>query len=87
MPLAAGVRGILLSMVRRQPKWIPYFLCYTWFNYTAMVGALLGGRRRARRDAPDTDRAPERSEERSSRGADRHTGRGTRHGASTLEGP
>jgi glycosyltransferase involved in cell wall biosynthesis len=54
MPLAAGMRGILLSVVRRQPKWIPYFLCYAWFNYTAMAGALVrGGRRRAGLVAPD----------------------------------
>jgi glycosyltransferase involved in cell wall biosynthesis len=46
MPLAAGVRGILLSVVRLQLKWIPYYVCYSWFNYTAMLGGLLRGRRR-----------------------------------------
>jgi glycosyltransferase involved in cell wall biosynthesis len=51
LPLAAGVRGTLLSLVRLQPKWIPYYACYTWFNYTAMLGELRrgrGGRRVAR---------------------------------------
>jgi glycosyltransferase involved in cell wall biosynthesis len=48
MPLAGGLRGIALSLVRRQPKWVPYYLCYTFFNYTAMLGELLAGRARGR---------------------------------------
>jgi glycosyltransferase involved in cell wall biosynthesis len=51
LPLFAGARGIALSLVRLQPRWVPYYACYTWFNYTAMVGALVRGRR-ARRVAP-----------------------------------
>ena len=49
MPLAAALRGIALSLVRRQPKWVPYYLCYAFFNYTAMLRELLGGRARGRR--------------------------------------
>jgi len=36
LPLAAGIRGILLSLWRREPRWIPYYLCFTAFNYVAM---------------------------------------------------
>jgi glycosyltransferase involved in cell wall biosynthesis len=49
MPLAGGLRGIGLSLLRRQPKWVPYYLCYAFFNYTAMLGQLLRGRGRGRR--------------------------------------
>ncbi len=38
LPLAAGVRGVVLSLVRLQPRWIPYYLCFTAFNYAGMVG-------------------------------------------------
>ena len=48
MPLAGGLRGIGLSLVRRQPKWVPYYVCYAFFNYTAMFGELLRGRERGR---------------------------------------
>jgi glycosyltransferase involved in cell wall biosynthesis len=48
MPLAGGLRGIGLSLLRRQPKWVPYYLCYAFFNYTAMLGELLRGRGRRR---------------------------------------
>jgi hypothetical protein len=44
LPLAAGLRGTVLSLVRLQPKWVPYYACYTWFNYTAMLGELVRGR-------------------------------------------
>ena len=44
LPLAAGVRGIGLSLVRLQPRWIPYYVAFTVFNYTAMLREL------ARRD-------------------------------------
>jgi len=49
MPLAAALLGIALSLVRRQPKWVPYYLCYAFFNYTATLRELLGGRGRERR--------------------------------------
>jgi glycosyltransferase involved in cell wall biosynthesis len=41
LPLAAGVRGIGLSLAKGKPKWIPYFLCFSVFNYVAMVGELV----------------------------------------------
>ena len=48
MPLAGGLRGIGLSLLRRQPRWVAYYLCYAFFNYTAMLGELLRGRGRRR---------------------------------------
>lgn len=41
LPLAAAVRGITLSLVGRQPRWIPYYLCYLGFNYVGVVRRLL----------------------------------------------
>lgn len=49
LPGAAALRGIVLSLVRRAPRWIPYYVCYGAFNYTAMVGELL---RREKRQGP-----------------------------------
>ncbi|MEA2218602.1 MAG: hypothetical protein QOJ35_1228 [Solirubrobacteraceae bacterium] len=40
LPLAAGVRGIVLSLVRLQPQWVPYFVCYCVFNYAGMARQL-----------------------------------------------
>jgi glycosyltransferase involved in cell wall biosynthesis len=40
LPLAAAVRGILLSLARLQPRWIPYYLAYMVFNYVGMAGGL-----------------------------------------------
>jgi glycosyltransferase involved in cell wall biosynthesis len=40
LPLAAGVRGSLLSLVRLQPWWIPYYACFVLFNYTGLVREL-----------------------------------------------
>jgi glycosyltransferase involved in cell wall biosynthesis len=37
LPLAAGVRGALLSLVRRQPRWIPYYACFVLFNYVGVL--------------------------------------------------
>jgi glycosyltransferase involved in cell wall biosynthesis len=48
LPLAAGIRGIALSLVRRQPSWTLYYACFTVFNYVAMLAEL--GRR------PDEER-------------------------------
>jgi glycosyltransferase involved in cell wall biosynthesis len=36
MPLAGSIRGVLLSLVRLQPRWIPYYLAYLVYNYLAM---------------------------------------------------
>lgn len=43
LPLAAGMRGMALSLVRRQPSWTLYYACFTVFNYVAMLAEL--GRR------------------------------------------
>ena len=40
LPLAGGLRGIAVSLVRLQPKWIPYFLDYMIYNYASMPGGL-----------------------------------------------
>src|SRR3954454_8246350 len=40
LPLAAGVRGSLLSLVRRQPRWIPYYACFVVFNYAGLFREL-----------------------------------------------
>ena len=40
LPLAAGVRGIGLSIVRLQPQWIPYYVCYCVFNYVGIARQL-----------------------------------------------
>lgn len=37
LPLAAGVRGALLSLLRRQPRWIPYYACFVLFNYVGLL--------------------------------------------------
>ena len=41
LPGVAAVRGILLSIVRLQPRWIPYYLAFAAGNYVAMAGELL----------------------------------------------
>ena len=46
LPLAASIRGIGLTLVRRRPIWIPYYLCYLIFNYVGLFQAAT--RRRAR---------------------------------------
>jgi len=45
LPGAAAVRGIGLSVVRRQPRWIPYYLAFAIGNYAAMFRELLRRRR------------------------------------------
>ncbi len=37
MPLAAGVRGVVLSLLRGQPRWLPYYACFVVFNYIGLV--------------------------------------------------
>jgi glycosyltransferase involved in cell wall biosynthesis len=49
LPAAAAVRGILLSLVRRQPQWIPYYLAYAVYNYLAIGSELAGQAKRSRR--------------------------------------
>jgi hypothetical protein len=40
IPLAGTVRGILLSLRRLQPVWIPYYVSYFIYNYIGIVGGL-----------------------------------------------
>jgi hypothetical protein len=40
MPLAAGIRGIALSVARFQPQWIPYFVCFVAYNYRGLISEL-----------------------------------------------
>ena len=46
LPAAAAARGILLSLVRLQPRWVPYYLAYAAYNYLSMGQELLATRRR-----------------------------------------
>ena len=41
LPLAAGSRGIALSVARRRPKWIPYYGAFVVWNYKGMLEELL----------------------------------------------
>jgi glycosyltransferase involved in cell wall biosynthesis len=41
LPLAAGMRGIVLTTLRGAPKWIPYYLAFVLFNYVGMAAILL----------------------------------------------
>ena len=40
VPFAAAVRGVVLSLGRRQPRWILYYACFLFFNYVGLLGAL-----------------------------------------------
>jgi glycosyltransferase involved in cell wall biosynthesis len=33
LPLLAAARGIALSVVRGEPRWIGYYVAYCWYNY------------------------------------------------------
>ena len=46
LPFAAGLRGIALSLVRREPIWVPYFALFTLFNYVGIASHVRGRRRR-----------------------------------------
>ncbi len=40
IPAAGSLRGILLSLRHWEPKWIPYYIAYFFYNYAAMPGGL-----------------------------------------------
>lgn len=40
IPLAGCVRGILISLIRLRPNWIPYYLFYMVYNYIAMPAGM-----------------------------------------------
>lgn len=56
LPLAAALRGSALSLLRMQPRWIPYYVCFCAFNYVGIsreVARRMGrGRRVAAARAP-----------------------------------
>jgi glycosyltransferase involved in cell wall biosynthesis len=45
LPITAGLRGVLLTLARGRPKWIPYYVLFTLYNYVGMIGAAFEGRR------------------------------------------
>jgi glycosyltransferase involved in cell wall biosynthesis len=47
LPAAAAVRGVLLSLARLQPQWLPYYVCFAVGNYVAMIDTLAGRPRKA----------------------------------------
>jgi glycosyltransferase involved in cell wall biosynthesis len=47
LPAAAAVRGVVLSLVRLRPQWVPYYACYAVANYAAMISAFMGRHRKA----------------------------------------
>jgi glycosyltransferase involved in cell wall biosynthesis len=48
LPLAAGVRGTVLSLARRQPHWLPYYACFVLFNYVGLIREVAAPERRNR---------------------------------------
>jgi glycosyltransferase involved in cell wall biosynthesis len=48
LPLAAGARGSLVSLARRQPWWLPYYACFVLFNYLGLAREVVGEARRGR---------------------------------------
>jgi hypothetical protein len=40
LPAAAAVRGVALSLVRRQPRWVPYYAAFAGGNYLGMARGL-----------------------------------------------
>ncbi len=46
IPMAGSMRGIALSLFRRQARWIPYYVLYAIFNYAAMLGTFVRSARR-----------------------------------------
>jgi glycosyltransferase involved in cell wall biosynthesis len=47
LPAAAAARGVVLSLVRLKPQWVPYYACYAVANYAAMINAFVGRGRKA----------------------------------------
>ena len=47
LPAAAAARGVVLSLVRLKPQWVPYYACYALGNYAAMISAFVVRLRKA----------------------------------------
>jgi glycosyltransferase involved in cell wall biosynthesis len=41
LPVAAGARGVLLSVAHRQPRWIAYFAAFVGYNYRGIWRGLV----------------------------------------------
>ena len=39
LPALAALRGVVLSLVRLEPRWVGYYGCFLLFNYAGMVSA------------------------------------------------
>lgn len=40
LPAAAAARGVALSLVRAQPRWVPYYIGFAAYNYVGLVRSL-----------------------------------------------
>lgn len=40
LPFAAGARGVVLSVIRREPQWIPYYATFVAYNWIGMTRQL-----------------------------------------------
>jgi glycosyltransferase involved in cell wall biosynthesis len=38
LPAAAALRGMAVSVAQRQPEFVPYYLCFAFYNYAGMAG-------------------------------------------------
>jgi hypothetical protein len=45
LPIAAAARGILLSVLRGEPRWLPYYASFACFNYFGIGQGLRSMRR------------------------------------------
>lgn len=41
LPIAAAIRGIVLSLMARQPRWVPYYLAFAALNWYSMARYLV----------------------------------------------
>jgi GT2 family glycosyltransferase len=48
LPVAAGARGMMVSLLHGQPLWLPYYLGYVIFNYVGLWGGLVQWHARGR---------------------------------------
>ncbi len=42
LPGAAALRGIVVTTLRREPQFVPYYVAFGAFNYASMIGTLAG---------------------------------------------
>lgn len=51
LPVGAAIRGFAVSVGRREPQWLAYYVCYAIFNYVGFARALAARRARGTRAA------------------------------------